>query len=127
MLPAYLEHAGIGVPTNSFEETLRFYETRLGLRRVGGRDLDVVLLAGPSGGVLEVFRTGSELAPPHLGFVLASKDWATTLAGLHSEASLEHGVRRGLGGRRYAAVHDPAGNLCQLFERGADLSGASDA
>ena len=117
-MPLQFEHVGVGVPAERWDQTVRFYEDRLGFRRRAELiDANVVLLSIEDGPILELFEIEcSPLRPHHLGFVLPAPEWQTLVEEMRREPGLAHEVRGGLGGRRYVGVRDPAGNLCQLIE-----------
>jgi predicted enzyme related to lactoylglutathione lyase len=118
-----LEHVGIGAQRDKYEETVRFYETVFGWRRMREQPGILTFVGDDAGGRFEIFATEKAplRAPHHVAFAVPLDDFqrvteALTAAG----ATLDEPFINDFGDH-IQYFTDPAENRAQIVGRIAPL------
>lgn len=114
-----LEHVGIGVPRDRFEETIRFYEQVFGWHRIRENPGDLAFIGDGQGGRLEILARDepSLTQPHHLAFVVDSADFEATVAALRSTGVPVEAPMKNPFGDTMIFFSDPGGTYAQIVSR----------
>ena len=120
-----LEHVGIPAKGDAFEQTIVFYETVFGWKRIKeiSGNSRLCFISDSQGGILEILDVDGPRIPnpAHLAFAVSLTDFdaaleRATAAGVAFEPTTISGT-----GDSLAYFHDPAGNRAQLVGRKSPL------
>lgn len=119
-----LEHVGIGARREKYEETVRFYESVFGWRRLREQPGILTFVGDDAGGRFEIFATDKAplRAPHHVAFAVNLADFDRVTEALRTAgATLDEPFINDFGDHiRYFT--DPAGNRAQIVGRIAPLA-----
>lgn len=111
-----LEHVGIGARRDRYEETVRFYETVFGWRRLREQPRILTFVGDDAGGRFEIFATDKAplRAPHHVAFAVSLDDFDRVTAALVAAgATLDEPFINDFGDR-ILYFTDPAENRAQI-------------
>lgn len=114
-----LEHVGIGAQRDRYEETVRFYESVFGWRRLREQPGILTFVGDDAGGRFEIFATDKAplRAPHHVAFAVSLDDFDRVSEALRSAgATLDEPFINDFGDR-ILSFTDPADNSAQIVGR----------
>jgi len=118
-----LEHVGLGTSQETYEPTVKFYETVFGWHRIRELEGELTFLGDGHGGRFEIFPSSSEIRsnPTHLAFSVPASEFDAVLqrAG-EAGATLDEPYINEFDDR-IGYFTDPAGNRAQVVARSEAL------
>lgn len=119
-----LEHVGIGVTQDKFEETLAFYERVFGWGRIRENPGDFTFISDGAGGRIELLvrDTGPIASPHHLAFVVDLGAMEAAMAALREAGARYDPPVTTPAGDQLLYFTDPAGNYMQIVARKTALA-----
>jgi predicted enzyme related to lactoylglutathione lyase len=114
-----LEHVGIIVPRDKFEQILKFYEGTFGWHRIREVGDNIVFIGDGQGGRMEIIANDAEPlpAPHHVAFVLPMDQLEAAEAALKAAGAQVNPVQTSPSGDKLLFFNDPAGNYMQIVCR----------
>lgn len=119
-----LEHVGLGVTSDKYEEIIRFYERVFGWHRIKEAAGELAFIGDGAGGRLEIINNNAAPlpAPHHLAFVVDLEEFDAVADRLREAGAQLQEPRLSPFGDRLLFFTDPAGNAAQIVGRIAPLA-----
>jgi catechol 2,3-dioxygenase-like lactoylglutathione lyase family enzyme len=121
MSELYLEHVGVYIDADRFDETVAFYEDELGWHRVLESDgpSRFVILGDGRGGRIELVcgEPATVVAPTHIGVAVPRDHLESLVARLEKRGIPLDGPYAPIPGLMWVNTYDPGGNWVQFVSR----------
>ncbi len=125
MSELYLEHVGVYIAVDRFDETVAFYEEELGWHRVLESDgpSRFVIFGDGYGGRIELVcgEAATVVAPTHIGVSVPRDRLDSLIARLQGQGATLDGPYAPIPGLTWVNTYDPGGNWVQFVSRDVAL------
>ncbi len=118
-----LEHVGLGTSQETYEQTVKFYETVFGWHRIRELAGELTFLGDGQGGRLEIFPSSSTVRsnPTHLAFSVPVEEFDAILKKIEEGGATLDEPYVNEFDDRIGYFTDPAGNRAQVVARSKAL------
>jgi predicted enzyme related to lactoylglutathione lyase len=118
-----LEHVGLGTSKETYEPTVKFYETVFGWHRIRELEGELTFLGDGQGGRFEIFPSSSTIRsnPTHLAFSVPKEEFDSVSARVKEAGGALDEPYMNEFDDRIGYFTDPAGNRAQIVARSKGL------